>query len=178
MRAFIATTVVLLATVVSAVVLPKRDKAIWQSPFSGTIVSPAAGSTITPSVDFAFDYAVSNWCESAFSPFAVYITQEPPSFANVTSDGTLADGTFALFLGKFTVSNFGRHSDPSPVRKLADWGLVEIYFSGLPLDEADAPPPTLVIPTAAASQVTDTPQQYLSVIQEFDGCPVCSCSAL
>ncbi|RPD59455.1 hypothetical protein L226DRAFT_574470 [Lentinus tigrinus ALCF2SS1-7] len=148
MRPFIA-TVVLVATVASAMLLPKRDKAIWQSPFSGTIVSPSAGSTIVPAVDFAFDYATSNWCESAFTPFTVYLTQgaEPPSFDNVTTDGTLADGSYLYNLGKFTVSNFG-----------------------LPLSAGDAPPSTLNVP-ADVLQVLDGTQPYLSVVQEFDGCP-------
>ncbi|KAI0717526.1 hypothetical protein C8T65DRAFT_737858 [Cerioporus squamosus] len=113
--------------------LPKRDAAIWKSPFDGTIVSPDAGSTVVPAVDFAFKYTVSNWCESAFSPFTVYFTQGavPPSFDN------------------FMVSNFG-----------------------LPLsDDAKSPPPTLVLPEDLAQAMNPTTQHYLSVVQEFDGCP-------
>lgn len=82
---------------------------IWQSPYSGEIVQPEAGATIVPDVDFPFQYDDSNWCESAFTPLTVYLTQgsAPPPFSDVTADGTLVEGSYVANFGKFVISNFG-----------------------------------------------------------------------
>ncbi|TFK85693.1 hypothetical protein K466DRAFT_566475 [Polyporus arcularius HHB13444] len=118
------------------------------SPFSGTIVSPVANDTIVPGVEFPFEYDISNWCESAYSPFTVYLTEAPPSFDNVTTDGTLAPGTYIHNFGTYLVSNFG-----------------------LPLsDDAKSPPPSFVLPEAIA-RVYPITQRFFSVVQEYDGCP-------
>ena len=109
MRPFTSTLIVsLFATLTFALTLPKRDTTIYQSPYSGTIVAPAANDVIVPGVNFTFEYDHSNWCESGFSQFVVYITSgtTPPPFDNVTVNGTLADGTYVLDLGKYIVPNF------------------------------------------------------------------------
>lgn len=109
MRPFTSTLIVsLFATLAFALTLPKRDTTIYQSPYSGTLVAPAANDVIVPGVNFTFEYDHSNWCESGFSQFVVYITSgtTPPPFDNVTVNGTLADGTYVLDLGKYIVPNF------------------------------------------------------------------------
>ena len=114
MKLFMTTVISLFASVTYAAVLPKRETTVWQSPFSGTIDSPIAEDVLFPGVDFPFKYAASNWCESAYTPFRVYLTEgpTPPPFENVTVDGTLAEGSFILDLGKFLVSNFGMFQRP------------------------------------------------------------------
>lgn len=174
MRTFIATIIVLAAAVASAMVLPKRDPAVWQSPFSGTIESPAANSTIVPAKAFDFKYASSNWCESAFSPFTVYLTDEPCSFGNVTTNGTLAHGTYRHNFGTYMVSNFGTYLDACRLTKTLTNAAFADY-SGLPLsDDAKSPPPTLVLPQDFAQDSDSTVQRpsYICVLSEYDGCPV------
>ncbi|TBU30792.1 hypothetical protein BD311DRAFT_172396 [Dichomitus squalens] len=149
MKLFITAIAPLFATLASAAVLPKREATVWRSPFSGTIDAPVANDVIVPGVDFAFEYALSNWCESAYTPFTVYLTggPAPPPFENVNANGTLAEGSFMLDLGKYSVSNFGLPSQGTP------------------------PPSTLNLPVEVVSAVTNDTQLYLTVLQEFDGCP-------
>ena len=107
---FSLATSLLVATLAQASVLPqRRDAKIWQSPFTGTIIAPVADADVAPDAAFPFAYAVSNWCESSFTPFTVYLTTgvAPPAFGNVTADGELAEGTYEFQFGKYTVSNFG-----------------------------------------------------------------------
>lgn len=98
----------LFATLAFALTLPKRQTTIIQSPFSGTIAAPAANDVIVPGTNFTFEYHNSNWCESGYSPFTVYLTSgsAPPPFDNVTVNGTLAEGTYVLDMGKYLIANF------------------------------------------------------------------------
>ncbi|KAH9939016.1 uncharacterized protein BXZ73DRAFT_99691 [Epithele typhae] len=148
MFAFVALAFTLLVTVASASTLPKRQAGtqVWQSPFTGTITAPAADTAVEPGTPFAFAYTRNNWCQSSYSPFTVYATQgeAPPSFANVTTDGRLAEGTYVQEMGTFVVSNFG-----------------------LPLNGGIAPPSTMTV-TAAP---TEGQQTYVVVLQEYDSCP-------
>ncbi|KAI0325027.1 hypothetical protein GY45DRAFT_1261671 [Cubamyces sp. BRFM 1775] len=145
----------LCSSVVSATALPKRQTpAIWQSPFSGTLVSPTVDQPIALGGEFPFEFDVSSWCEPAFAPFTVYLTagREPPVFANVTASGALAPGTFIFNFGKFVVSRFGLSTSSPP------------------------PPSTLIMPAPEALNTTFRTESrfYLSIIEEFDGCPVSS----
>ncbi|KAI1790473.1 hypothetical protein LXA43DRAFT_890939 [Ganoderma leucocontextum] len=152
MRLFTTTTVIsLFATLAFALTFPKRQTTtIWQSPFSGTIVAPAANDVIVPGANFTFEYDNSNWCESGFSPFTVYLTDGavPPAFENVTVNGTLAEGAYILGMGKYVIAN----------------------FPGLP-SVGTPPPNSMVLPATIMSEVDNTTQVYLTVLQEFDGCP-------
>lgn len=98
------------AAFAAAAVLPKRE--INKSPYAGNIVTPTTNGSIIPGNEFPFSYEPSDWCESAFQPFSVYLTQgaEPPTFDAVTENGTLADGTYVFNFGTFIVSHFGRMS--------------------------------------------------------------------
>ncbi|KAM5542159.1 hypothetical protein V8D89_004032 [Ganoderma adspersum] len=152
MRPFTSTLIAFLsATLAFALTLPKRQTTtIYQSPYSGIIVAPVANDVIVPGVNFTFQYDNSNWCESGFSQFVVYITSgsTPPPFDNVTVNGTLADGTYVLDLGKYVVPN----------------------FPGLPAI-GTPPPSSMVLPTTIVDEVDNTTQVYLTVLQEYDGCP-------
>ncbi len=110
MRPFTTSVIVsLFATLAFALTLPtRRATNIWQSPFSGSVVVPAANDVLVPGVNFTFEYDNSNWCESGFSPFTVYLTSgaAPPPFDNVTVNGTLAEGTYVLDMGKYVIANF------------------------------------------------------------------------
>ncbi|KAI0825337.1 hypothetical protein BC628DRAFT_267830 [Trametes gibbosa] len=150
------TTVILtplLAALASATALPKRQPpAIWQSPFTGTIVSPVENQTMVLGSGFPFEYDVSSWCEPAFAPFTVYLTAgaAPPTFENVTAAGALVDGAFAFEFGKFVVSRFGLPQEGVP------------------------PPESLTMPTVEELLVDVAPdaQFFMSVVEEFDSCPV------
>ncbi|KAI0757561.1 hypothetical protein C8Q80DRAFT_106265 [Daedaleopsis nitida] len=149
MRYFSLFSVPFVATLASATVLPKRE--IWQSPYSGQIVAPPSDGTIVGGVDFAFNYAPSEWCEDAFEVFTVYLTEGdvPPPFTDVTEDGALVKGSYEHVFGKFVVSHFG-----------------------LPLPTGSVlPPSTLSLPTDVAQQLNTSTQDYLTVLQEFNGCP-------
>lgn len=101
----------LLAAGASASVLPARQPPpVWESPFTGAIDAPVENQAMAFGVEFPFSYTVSDWCEPAFAPFTVYLTTgaAPPTFANVTSTGALADGIAAFEFGKFVVSRFGK----------------------------------------------------------------------
>ncbi|KAH9891219.1 hypothetical protein C8Q73DRAFT_114972 [Cubamyces lactineus] len=142
----------LCSSVVSATALPKRQSpAIWQSPYSGTLVSPTAGQPVVLGGDFPFEYDVSSWCEPDFAPFTVYLTEgrELPVFANVTASGALADGAFVFNFGKFVVSRFGLPTSSPP------------------------PPSKLTMPTPETLNTTFRTESrfYLSIVEEFDGCP-------
>ena len=109
MPAFAAfVTPLLTAALACASVLPRQTQ-VWESPFSGTITAPTSDAVLLSGANFSFAYARSNWCESDFSPFTVYVAQgtAPPAFESVTPDGALAEGAYTAQLGKYTVSNFG-----------------------------------------------------------------------
>ncbi|KAI0656757.1 hypothetical protein C8Q70DRAFT_1056351 [Cubamyces menziesii] len=142
----------LYSSVVSATALPKRQSpAIWQSPYSGTLVSPTTDQPVVLGGDFPFEYDVSSWCEPDFAPFTVYLTEgrEPPVFDNVTASGALADGAFVFEFGKFVVSRFGLPTSSPP------------------------PPSNLTMPTPETLNTTFRTESrfYLSIVEEFDGCP-------
>ncbi|KAI8983264.1 hypothetical protein BD414DRAFT_442304 [Trametes punicea] len=142
----------LLSSLASATALPKREAStVWESPFTGTIVTPTADQAVPFGADVPFEYDVSAWCEPAFSPFTVYLTagQNPPVFDNVTDSGALADGAFVLEFGKFVVSRFG-----------------------LPLP-GPPPPSTLTMPTLEELNLDPTSDFnfFITVLEEFDGCP-------
>ncbi|CDO71749.1 hypothetical protein BN946_scf184920.g33 [Trametes cinnabarina] len=138
----------LLATLVPATALPKRQPSTWESPFPGTILSPTRGQLFQFGSELPFAYQVSSWCEPAFAPFTVYLTAgpNPPVFDNVTADGTLADGSYLVDFGKFVVSRFGL---PSP---------------------GPAPPSTLTMPLLNVDFTVVSPF-FIAVIEEFQGCP-------
>ncbi|KAI0641103.1 hypothetical protein C8Q79DRAFT_1014528 [Trametes meyenii] len=140
-----------IATLAAALALPKRQPPpIWQSPFTGIIVTPSVNQPMSFGLDFPFEYDVSDWCEPAFAPFTVYLTEgEPPVFDNVTATGALTDGAFAFEFGKFVVSRFG------------------LPQQGLP------PPASLTLPTLEELDLTLGPDSefHLAVVEEFDGCP-------
>ncbi|KAL1952413.1 hypothetical protein VTO73DRAFT_1562 [Trametes versicolor] len=141
----------LFAAVASAAVLPRQPATIWPSPFSGTIMAPTADQAMAFGVGFPFDYQVSSWCEPAFAPFTVYLTSgsAPPVFDNVTADGALADGAFVFAFGKFVVSRFGLPQEGTP------------------------PPTSLTMPAVDDLALDLSPEThfFLTVIEEFDGCP-------
>ena len=114
MRFFSLVAAPLVATLVAATALPKPK--IWQSPFAGQIVAPPLDVPVTPGVDFAFEYAPSEWCEPAFEPFTVYLTagDAPPPFSDVTADGALADARVVHPFGTFVVSHFGERGVRTP----------------------------------------------------------------
>ncbi|PIL30756.1 hypothetical protein GSI_06924 [Ganoderma sinense ZZ0214-1] len=144
-------TVSLFAALSFALTLPKRQTTtIYQSPFSGTIVAPVADEVIVPGVNFTFQYDNSNWCESGFSEFIVYLTSgtTPPPFDNVTVNGTLADGTYILDMGEYVVPN----------------------FAGLPAI-GTPPPSSMVLPATIVDEVDNATQVYVTVLQEYDSCP-------
>ncbi|KAI0369894.1 hypothetical protein BV20DRAFT_945109 [Pilatotrama ljubarskyi] len=136
----------------SASVLPKRQSPpIWESPFSGAINTPTANQVIPFGAEFAFDYAISDWCEPGYAPFNVYLTvgADAPVFDNVTASGTLVEGAYAFDFGEFVVARFG------------------LPQQGVP------PPPSLVMPTVDELITTVIPDSkfYLAVVEAFEGCP-------
>ena len=85
MPAFAAfVTPLLTAALACASVLPRQTQ-VWESPFSGTITAPTSDAVLLSGANFSFAYARSNWCESDFSPFTVYVAQgaAPPAFESV-----------------------------------------------------------------------------------------------
>ncbi|THH26788.1 hypothetical protein EUX98_g7400 [Antrodiella citrinella] len=110
----------------------------------GTIVAPAAGTTITPNAPFSVHYENSNTCESGFSPVDYYLLSQDPTTASVnTSTGTFDDPLFHF--GNFLIPNFGlpAMSDPPP------------------------PPATFTVPDAV--DVED--EVFFAVIETFLSCP-------
>lgn len=174
----------LYSSVVSATALPKRQSpAIWQSPYSGTLVSPTTDQPVVLGGDFPFEYDVSSWCEPDFAPFTVYLTEgrEPPVFDNVTASGALADGAFVFEFGKFVVSRFGTSLMPLNGRDyhqalgFADSLTGILSCIGLPTS-SPPPPSNLTMPTPETLNTTFRTESrfYLSIVEEFDGCPVSS----
>ena len=83
MPAFAAfVTPLLTAALACASALPRQTQ-VWESPFSGTITAPTSNVVLISGANFSFAYARSNWCESDFSPFTVYVAQgaAPPAFS-------------------------------------------------------------------------------------------------
>ncbi|KAI0666213.1 hypothetical protein C8Q78DRAFT_984575 [Trametes maxima] len=116
-------------------------------PSHGTTVNPADGSTITPGASFPFTYQDRNFCESGYSLIWLYLSVEPPTSANVTTGGQLADGSFVFTFGDFLIPNFG-----------------------LPAMQNPPPPPSTL--TAPTLDIADDTTLYFSVVETYRDCPV------
>ncbi|KAI0825261.1 hypothetical protein BC628DRAFT_1374272 [Trametes gibbosa] len=114
-------------------------------PAHGVTASPADGSTITAETSFPFAYHNVDFCESGYSPISVYLSTSPPTSADVTSGGELADGSFVFKFGDYLIANFG------------------LPVMGTP------PPSTLTAPTLGG--VTEGTTLYLSVVETYRDCP-------
>ncbi|KAI0651406.1 hypothetical protein C8Q79DRAFT_996861 [Trametes meyenii] len=115
-------------------------------PEHGTTVNPTNGSTITAGASFPFTYQDRNFCESGYSLIWLYLSTSPPTSADVTSSGQLADGSFVFAFGDFLIPNFG-----------------------LPAMQSPPPPPsTLIAPTLDVAGGTTL---YFSVVETYRDCP-------
>ncbi|CAL1704052.1 unnamed protein product [Somion occarium] len=78
----------------------------------GTIVAPAAGSTIINGEPFPFQYNNNHVCQDGYSPIHVYLTATAPTAADVSSSGTIANALH--YFGLYTIANFGLPPMNSP----------------------------------------------------------------
>ncbi|RPD77059.1 hypothetical protein L226DRAFT_358749 [Lentinus tigrinus ALCF2SS1-7] len=108
---------------------------------------PANGSTIIPGSSFPFSYQPADSCHGCFSPISVYLSASPPTAADITSSGELADGTFVAFFGDFDIPN-----------------------CGFPLPGGNPPPPPSELSTPTLD-VADGTALYFSVVETFLQCP-------
>ncbi|EJF58487.1 hypothetical protein DICSQDRAFT_110246 [Dichomitus squalens LYAD-421 SS1] len=111
----------------------------------GVTVQPSDGSVIVPGTAFPFDYENRNYCESGYSPISVYMSATAPTSANVTNDGTLADGSFVFHFGDFLIANFG-------------------------LPPMETPPPSTLTPPTL-SGIVDGMTLFFSVVETYRDCP-------
>ena len=77
-------------------------------PEHGVTVQPPEGSGIVPGATFPFEYENRNFCESGYSAISVYLSTTAPTSTDVTSDGTLTEGSFVFHFGDFLIPNFGQ----------------------------------------------------------------------
>ncbi|KAI0699505.1 hypothetical protein C8T65DRAFT_581064, partial [Cerioporus squamosus] len=132
-------------------------------PDHGTTTAPANGAVIAPGDSFPFSFQAAPFgtqvCFSAYDGVNIYLSTSPPTAADVTSDASrscaLVNGSFVADLGSYVVP----------------------HFSGLPpVGPTGFPPSNFTMPTL---DVADDTTLYLSVIEIFNDCKVCSeCVAL
>ncbi|THH19561.1 hypothetical protein EUX98_g8750 [Antrodiella citrinella] len=128
----------------------------------GTIVAPAASTTITPNAPFSVQYENSNTCESGFSPVDFYLLSQDPTTASVnTSTGTFDDPLFHF--GNFLIPNFGGLYLDLPMR------LCSLSApTGLPAMSNPPPPPaTFTVPDSVDAEG----EVFFAVIETFLSCP-------
>ncbi|OBZ79569.1 hypothetical protein A0H81_00265 [Grifola frondosa] len=131
----------LLVTAASCTVIDRRQV---QSPFVGTISTPADGTTIGVGETFAFNYSVSDWCHSGYSPLSVWLVENSPVFSDLNSTGQFPEGEYLYYFGDYLVAN----------------------FAGLP-PMGTPPPSALTMPELNI----DDGNVYLAVVETFYDCP-------
>ena len=136
-----------------------------QSPFIGTINTPAPSTPIEAGTPFDFSYGASNWCEEGYNRFKVFLTSGtvPPTFDDLDNTGDISSALFGF--GEYTVANFGGHFSPRLLQE--NTFTHSCSSSGLP--PISPPPAQFVAPSVA---VPGGESAYLSVVQIFNSCPV------
>ncbi|CCM05548.1 uncharacterized protein FIBRA_07775 [Fibroporia radiculosa] len=145
-----------LVSVVSALVghaasVPTKRQ--YVVPSHGSIVAPSGNASIVPGAIFDFDFDSINYCESGYEPITVWLLEQEPTDADVTSDGVFPNGTYLYNFGEWLIPNFG-----------------------LPAEQTPPPPPsTLTMPdfsTAAfGGLIFSNATLYLAVIETYMDCP-------
>lgn len=69
-----------------------------------TITSPTDGTSVVGGQSFPFQFALSNWCETGYSPFSVYVLDSKPTAASLNATQGFDD--YLAFLGTYLVDNF------------------------------------------------------------------------
>ncbi|KAI0802983.1 hypothetical protein BC629DRAFT_1591089 [Irpex lacteus] len=109
-----------------------------------SIIAPADGTPIQPGQTFSFQYSLNNWCEAGYTPLSLYLTQSPPTLADVDGSGKLETSIFHF--GDFLYPNFG-----------------------LPQMSPGPPPSTFTMPTLNDSFLGTT--IYFAAVQTEIQCP-------
>jgi hypothetical protein len=99
--AFIAT-----AFAAHSLASPLEKRATVQS--YSTLASPADGTPMAAGQTFPFNFELSNWCETGYSPFSVYILDSKPTASSMNA--TQGFTNYLHFYGTYLVDNFPRTS--------------------------------------------------------------------
>jgi len=95
-----------------AALAPVFSAPVTESPFMGTIATPASDAPLSANVAFPFTYNVDNWCEEGYNNFKVFLTQDEPTIDDVDSTGDIPTALYSF--GEFTVANFGLPQSGTP----------------------------------------------------------------
>lgn len=150
-----------------AVASPLEKRVTVQS--YSTITSPVDGTPMAAGETFPFNFALSNWCETGYSPFSVYVLDSKPTASSLNA--TQGFTSYLYFFGTYLVDNF-------PRAWLATCSLLLIltvcFHASEGLPQMGTPPPTsLTMPTLGAEYSGQ--EVFLAVVQTERDCPV-SCA--
>ncbi|EKM60682.1 uncharacterized protein PHACADRAFT_246750 [Phanerochaete carnosa HHB-10118-sp] len=95
-----------------AALAPVFSAPLTESPFMGTIATPASNTPLSANTAFPFGYNVDNWCEEGYNNFKVFLTETAPTIDDVDSTGDIQNALYSF--GQFTVANFGLPPSGTP----------------------------------------------------------------